>query len=86
MSIETGSEIARVKRWLLDRKPEVPDFDLDFDLIENRIVDSLVFLEFVFFLEELAGRELQTGPDQMHSFRTLRTIERDILDADKKVS
>ncbi len=61
------------------------DFDLDFDLIENRVVDSLLFLEFLYFVEELIGRELQNGSAVMQSFRTLRTIERDILDADTRI-
>ena len=52
--------LASIKDWLLSRKPELGDFDLDFDLIENRVIDSLSFLEFVFFLEELTGRELRS--------------------------
>lgn len=85
MSREAGAEIGRVKSWLRERKPEIGDFDLDFDLIENRVVDSLLFLEFLYFLEELVGRELQNGADVMQSFRTLRTIQRDILDVDAKL-
>jgi acyl carrier protein len=82
--VNAGSETAidRVKGWLYERKPELRDsgeLHPDFDLIENRVVDSLTFLEFVFFLEELAGRELETGPEHMPSFRTLGSIERDIL-------
>jgi hypothetical protein len=84
VSEEAGAAIGRVKSWLRERKPEIGDFDLDYDLIENRVVDSLLFLEFFYFLEELVGRELQNGADVMKSFRTLRTIERDILNADAK--
>jgi acyl carrier protein len=83
VSAEAEAAIGRVKSWLWERKPELRaqgDLDPDFDLIENRVVDSLTFLEFVFFLEELAGRELETGPENIPSFRTLRAIQRDILD------
>lgn len=82
MSPENGAAIGRVKSWLCERKPELRelgDLDPDYDLIENRVVDSLTFLDFVFFLEELVGRELETGPENMPSFRTLRAIERDLL-------
>lgn len=77
MSSSVGIE--PVKRWLLERKPEIADLDPDFDLIENRVIDSLSFLEFVFFLEELTGRELQTTAETVNHFRTLRAIEGNIL-------
>jgi acyl carrier protein len=73
--------LASVKHWLLSRKPELTDLDLDFDLIENRVIDSLSFLEFVFFLEELVGRELQATAETVNTFRSLHTIQKEILDA-----
>jgi acyl carrier protein len=84
VSTDTGTAIERLKGWLCERKPKLLSDrgaldDPDFDLIENRVVDSLIFLEFVFFLEELSGRQLDTGPEHMASFRTLRAIEKDIL-------
>ena len=88
MSTETGAAIDRLKVWLRERKPKLLSEggaldDPDFDLIENRVVDSLIFLEFVFFLEELSGRQLDTGPEHMASFRTLRAIQKDILDGSR---
>lgn len=74
------ARLASVKEWLLSRKPELPDLDLDFDLIENRVIDSLSFLEFVFFLEELTGRELQTTAETVNAFRSLHSIQKEILD------
>ncbi|MES1245204.1 MAG: acyl carrier protein [Acidobacteriota bacterium] len=73
--------IEDVKRWLLERKPEMGDLDPDLDLIENRVIDSLSFLDFVFFLEELTGRELQATAETVHHFQTLRAIEGNILHA-----
>ena len=74
--------LASVRDWLLSRKPELADLDLDFDfdLIENRIIDSLSFLEFVFFLEELTGRELQATAETVNAFRSLHSIQKEILD------
>ena len=72
--------LARVKDWLLSRKPELSNLDLDLDLIENRVIDSLSFVEFVFFLEELTGRELQTTAETVNAFRSLHTIQKEILD------
>jgi acyl carrier protein len=76
--------IERVRGWLLGRRPDLEEIDFDMDLIENRVIenrviDSLGFLDFVFFLEELTGRELQTDLQSVSSFRTLRAIQGNIL-------
>jgi len=83
-SEDRGAVLDHVKSWLLERKPELADIDLDVDLIENRIIDSLGFSEFVFFLEELTGRELEASSETVSSFRTLRAIEKDILRGDAR--
>lgn len=74
-----AAPIERVRGWLLERRPDLEEIDFDMDLIENRVIDSLGFLDFVFFLEELTGRELQAQLQSVASFRTLRAIQGDIL-------
>ncbi|PYP86354.1 MAG: hypothetical protein DMF61_13610 [Blastocatellia bacterium AA13] len=78
---ETASLLPKVKAWLLARKPEAGDIEMDLDLIENRLIDSLGFLEFVFFLEELGGREIKFDGDSLHKFRSLRAINENIFGA-----
>ncbi len=73
------ARIEQVKDWLLGRRPEVQEIDLDTDLIETRVLSSLDFLEFVYFLEELTGRELGAALQDVSSFRTLRAIDTQIL-------
>ncbi len=68
-----------VKNWLLAKNSKFGDFDLDFDLIENRVIDSLGFMDFVFFLESVTGRELATDAGSVDAFRTLRRIRETIL-------
>lgn len=68
-----------VKRWLLARKPGLGDIDVDLDLIESRVIDSLGFLDFIFFLEQLTGRELQADAGTVKVFRTLRSLRDHIL-------
>jgi len=80
----TESRLGAVKQWLLAKKPELADIDPDLDLIENRIIDSLGFLDFVYFLEELTGEELQASLESVSSFRTLRVIEAEILGGGSK--
>jgi acyl carrier protein len=67
-------KIIAVKRWLLAKKPALGDIDYDLDLIENRVIDSLGFIDFVFFLEQLAGRELPLDAESVKAFRTLRGL------------
>jgi hypothetical protein len=50
MSTPPEQQLDEVKRWFLERRPDLVDLDLDLDLIENRILDSLGFLTFIIFL------------------------------------
>jgi acyl carrier protein len=79
MSTSTEDMLEGVRAWLLARKPEVTNIDLDLDLIENRVVDSLSFIEFLYFLEELTGNNLQTQAQSLGTFRSLRVIRDNIL-------
>jgi acyl carrier protein len=81
MSTQTQRQLDEVKRWFLDRKPDLVDLDLDLDLdlIENRVLDSLAFVTFIIFLESLTGREIQPGAFSPSTFRTLRSIRDGLL-------
>ena len=83
-SVSTEQQLEAVKRWLLAKKPALGDIDLDLDLITGRVIDSLGFIDFVFFLEQLTGRELQTDAESVKSFRTLRSLRDRILTAGGK--
>lgn len=81
MSENKDALIAQVKDWILARSKGPKDIpvDLDTDLIESRIIDSLMILEFLFFLEQLVGREMQPEPKLVNSLRTLRKIRDEVL-------
>jgi acyl carrier protein len=79
MTADVPTLLDQVKRWLLEKHPERDDIGLDLDLIENRVIDSLEFLDLVFLLEEIAGRELHVEAQSAQSFRTLRCIGESIL-------
>jgi acyl carrier protein len=76
-----AEQLASVKSWLLAKKPGLGDIDLDMDLIASRVIDSLGFIDFIFFLEQLTGRELQTDAESVKAFRTLRSLHDQILSA-----
>jgi acyl carrier protein len=79
MSMTETDALTRVKEWLLARDHNFKEIDMDLDIIENRIVDSLGLMEFLFFLEEVSGRDLTSYGQSANSFRTLRSIKDNIL-------
>lgn len=74
---ETGIEA--VKAWILAKHPGRADVAPDEDLIENRLVDSLSFVEFVFLIGESAGQEIDMDTVDLNDLRTLAAIEKRFL-------
>ena len=79
MRMQSEQQLDEVKRWFLDTKPDLVDLDLDLDLIENRVLDSLAFVTFIVFLESLIGREIPPSAFSPSTFRTLRSIHDTLL-------
>ena len=74
--------LQQVKDWILKRHPEREDLATDVDLIENRLIDSLSFVEFVFLLEQLSGRTIEMETLEVDAIRTLDAIERNFFCAE----
>jgi acyl carrier protein len=53
--------------------------DLDTDIIENRLIDSLQFVSFLLFIEEVRGQEIPEAEVKLDSLRTLRSIRDNFL-------
>ncbi|MER6046253.1 acyl carrier protein [Streptomyces sp. BHT-5-2] len=69
------SEREQLKQWILARHPETPDIDPDLDILENRLIDSLAFIEFMLLVSRLSGEEIDMETLDIDDFRTLRRIE-----------
>lgn len=69
----------KIKSWILARKTDMTDIPPDYDLIENRAIDSLQFAEFIFLVEELIGREIPFDTLNVDQFRTLESISANFL-------
>lgn len=67
--------LQQVKDWIVKRHPDQLDLTPDLDLIENRLIDSLSFVEFVFLLEQLSGRSIEMETLEVDAIRTLGAIE-----------
>jgi acyl carrier protein len=78
--VEPDRAVDQVRAWLLSRSGgELRDIDLDFDLIDSRLIKSLDFLMFVNFLFDLTGVEMELSDVDVNSFRTLRAIREHFL-------
>jgi acyl carrier protein len=67
-------DITKVREWLLTQNKNMTDIDLDYDLIENRVIDSLQIVEFLLFLESITGREVYTSDFSLDQIKTLQAI------------
>jgi acyl carrier protein len=75
----TGKALEIITQWLLQRKPELTHIPPDLDLIENRVLDSLSLMEFLFVLEQETGTSQDPESLEVDDFRTLRSIEKRFL-------
>ncbi len=69
-----------VLSYLLARRPELTSIDPDLDLIDNRLIDSLSFVNFLYVLEEQSGRQISLDEVSPEDFRTLRRIRERFFD------
>ena len=81
MTTTLAPELASLRDWILSKQREPVELDLDTDLIETRLVDSMQFAEFLFILEEISGRVIDLASVDLAAFRTLRGIEARFLRA-----
>lgn len=70
----------QVVDWIRAKHPELTvEIDEHLDLIEARLIDSLQFLEFIYFLEDLSGRAIDLEQVSVDDFRTLARIRERFL-------
>ncbi|WP_036567510.1 hypothetical protein [Nocardia sp. BMG51109] len=81
MSTTVGS-IDDVRAWILEKNPGVETVEHTTDLIENRLIDSLRFVEFVFVIEQASGASIDVEEIDVDDFRSLAAIERKFFGPD----
>jgi len=72
MTADAGLDI--VVGYLRKARPELGEIPQDLDLIENRVLDSLGFVDFLLLLEENTGQEISIDSVSREDFRTLNSI------------
>ena len=70
----SGNYHSQIERWLLNNNPDLLIIPKDLDLLENRLIDSLRFMEFIFFLETLSGSAIDIAQIHIDDFRTIQCI------------
>lgn len=68
--------IEAIRQWIVDRNPGLERIDDDADLIEARWVDSLSFVEFIYLIGEVTGKEIDAGSIDLDHLRSLDAIRR----------
>jgi acyl carrier protein len=65
-----------LETWLLslDRNQELTHIDPDMDIVENGLIDSLEFINFLYTIEEERGAEIPASILQLEKFKTLNSI------------
>ena len=71
-----SSGIDIIVDFLLSKRPDLQEIPHDLDLIENRILDSLDFISFLYVVEDLTGREIPLEETTGDDFRTISAIKR----------
>ncbi len=74
MSLESFS--ASVREFIISRDPKLSEVEIreDTDLIDNRLIDSLMFVEFLLFLEDKFDRPVQAESGDLSAFRSIASI------------
>ncbi len=65
-----SEDLKPVIDWLQMKNDALEDIPRDLDLIENRLIDSLSFMEFILLLESLIGRDIPAEQVSVDQFRT----------------
>ena len=60
--------------FLKRRHPDLGPIAPDLDLIESRIISSMMFVELLYLLEEATGEEIKLENVTPDDFRTLNSI------------
>ncbi len=74
MSTNLRPEIDLLRGWILKNSPKVQSIGDEDDLIESRALDSLSFMRFVYFIEEVFSREVVLDESVAQNFRSLAAV------------
>ncbi len=74
MTGDLQPELDLLRNWILENHPNIRSVGDDDELIESRILDSFALIEFVYFVEEVFGREIVLDESVAANFRSLAAV------------
>ncbi len=61
--------------WLNNKKKMIQAIPETLDLIDNDILNSLLFAEYIMMIEDLSGVEIEVDDDLLEQVRTLALVK-----------
>jgi acyl carrier protein len=78
-TLQSDPIIDQLRHWLVKHRPEAGDIKVDANIIESRVIDSLQFVSFLLYVEELRGKPIPADDVQLENFATLSAIRRNFF-------
>lgn len=67
--------IDKVRQYIASKHNGLRQFGDHDDIIDNRLIDSLQFVDFILYIEELTGTAINMETINIENFRTISEIE-----------
>lgn len=75
----TDHAIQTLRQWISVRHPDHADIDEGVDLIQNKLIDSINYVEYILIIEELIGRDIPVTPDLVARTASLALVREHFL-------
>lgn len=75
------SAVDLLKSWLYKETSTDLSIDENLDLIDSRVIDSLKFMRFIAYIEQLSGKEIRLDEVDIDKIRTLSIINSEYFEA-----
>jgi acyl carrier protein len=66
--------LSNLQSWIGRLRPDLGTVSPGTDIIEERVIDSLQFMNFISYVEELRGASIKADEIEMNHFRTLSSV------------
>lgn len=66
--------VSKIREYILGKNPDCVEIMDTTDIIEKRLIDSLQFVEFLMFIEEVANIKIDLESIDVDDFRTIENI------------
>lgn len=71
--------IHTLRQWIGQRHPDHAGIDEGVDLIQNKLIDSINYVEYILIIEELIGRDIPVTPDLVARTSSLALVREHFL-------